>query len=462
MGAYLRLLRDRPFRLLWLGATISIFGDALTWVSLVWLTYDLGGSAVQIGLLAACYTGPVIVGGLVAGVLLDRFDRRRLLIADNLIRGLAMASVPIAATAGVLTQAQLYLVAAVYGSLYMVSLAGFPAMIPDLVAEDDLSTANAMESISYGVGGVVGPVAAGLLIGVIGAADVLGLDALTYLTFVACLVAMPRSSAAHPPSPAGERRDGGLRPAIRFLRRTPAVLAITLMFMSINIGEGMLTVLLPVFARDVLGVGAPGYGLLVSAMTLGLLVGSVVVGGLRWRWPLGRSIAAAQLCAGVAIFGLAVAPGLVASASVLFAFGLAASPLTIWAQTIRLRLIPGEMRGRVMSLLRTLMQSTPPLGGLIAGALLGAGMAGPALVLIAAVAGLPGAVGLVHPSLSRQATDRRAGRSGLDQAEDGRAASWTAEDDPDRPRDQPDDDDGEDPERHQSERQSERPSPITG
>jgi MFS family permease len=113
MGAYLRLLRDRPFALLWTGATISILGDALTWVSLVWLTLDLGGSAVQVGILAACYTGPVVVGGLVAGILLDRFDRRRLLIADNLIRGLAMATVPLAAAAGVLSQTQLYLVAAV-------------------------------------------------------------------------------------------------------------------------------------------------------------------------------------------------------------------------------------------------------------------------------------------------------------------------------------------------------------
>jgi MFS family permease len=405
MGAYLRLLRDRPFALLWTGATISILGDALTWVSLVWLTLDLGGSAVQVGILAACYTGPVVVGGLVAGILLDRFDRRRLLIADNLIRGLAMATVPLAAAAGVLSQTQLYLVAAVYGLLYMVSLAGFPAIIPDLVAEDDLSTANAMESISFGVGGVVGPVVAGLLIGVVGAANVLGLDALTYLVFVGCLLAMPRSSSATSQPPQDERRDGGLRPAIRFVRRTPAVLAITLMFMSINVGEGMLTVLLPVYARDILGVGAPGYGLLVSAMTLGLLVGSVVVGGLRWPWPLGRSIAAAQVCAGTAILGLAVAPGLVASAIVLLVFGLVASPLTIWAQTIRLRLIPGEMRGRVMSLLRTLMQSTPPLGGLLAGALLGAGLAGPALVLIAIVAGLPGAVGLVHPALSVEATE---------------------------------------------------------
>ena len=165
MDAYRRVLRDRRFALLWGGVTVSLFGDALTWVSLVWLTFELGGGPADVGILAVCYTAPVIVGGLVAGVLLDRYDRRRLLIADNTIRGLAMLSVPIAAAMGTLGQAQLDIVAAVYGLLYMISLAGFPSIIPDLVPADDLSTANALESLSFSVGGVAGPALAGLLIG---------------------------------------------------------------------------------------------------------------------------------------------------------------------------------------------------------------------------------------------------------------------------------------------------------
>jgi MFS family permease len=407
VGAYRRLLGQRSFALLWLGATISTFGDALTWVALVWLTLELGGTPVQVGILAACYTGPVVIGGLGAGILLDRYDRRRLLMVDNAIRGLAMATIPLAAALGVLTQPQLYLVAAIYGLLYMVSLAGFPAMIPDLVSDDDLSTANALESISYGVGGVVGPLLAGILIGLIGAADVLAIDALTYAGFVVCLAAIrvPRGRASGASEGSRSSSEGGLRPAIRFVRRTGPVLAITLMFMAFNIGEGMLTVLLPVFARDVLLVGAAGYGLLVSSFTLGQLAGSVIVGGIRWPWPLGRSIALAQLLAGSAVLGLAVAPGLAGSALVLLAVGLLASPLTIWAQTIRLRLIPAELRGRVMSLLRTLMQSTPPVGGLVAGGLLAAGAVSPALAAVGLVAAVPGAIGLFHPALARASTD---------------------------------------------------------
>ena len=102
---YLELLRRRDFALLWVGATASILGDGLSWVALVWLVYELGGTSTDVGLLVVCYTAPVIVGGLAAGLILDRFDKRRVLIADNTIRGVAIASVPIAAALGLLRRA---------------------------------------------------------------------------------------------------------------------------------------------------------------------------------------------------------------------------------------------------------------------------------------------------------------------------------------------------------------------
>ena len=432
MDAYRRVLRDRRFALLWSGLTISLFGDALTWVSLVWLTFELGGGPADVGILAVCYTAPVVVGGLVAGVLLDRYDRRRLLIADNTIRGLAMLSVPIAAALGTLGQVQLDLVAAVYGLLYMISLAGFPSIIPDLVPADDLGTANALESLSFSVGGVAGPALAGLLIGLIGAANNLAIDAATYFVFVACLLvlrlparalsgadaapsATPGESSAADSS-AADSSGTGLRPAIRFILRSPAILAITLMFMAVNVGEGMVVVILPVYVRDLTDAGAIGYGILVSAFTVGSLAGALVVGAIRWPWALGRSIAAAEVAAGVVVALLVIEPPLVGAAVVLVVVGICASPLTIWAQTIRMRLIPVALRGRVFALLRTLMQSTPPIGGLVAGLLLASAAAGGAVtgtaatsiaLAIAAAALLmviPGLIGLVHPALGRTAT----------------------------------------------------------
>ncbi len=394
---YLRLLRRRrDFALLWVGATLSVLGDGLTWLALVWLVFELGGSAPDVGLLVFAYTAPVVVGGLLAGLLLDRFDRRRVLIADNAVRGLAVATIPVAAALGALQPWLLYVVAIVYGFFNMISLAGIPSMLPTLVEEDELVTANAMETMTYGVGGVVGPALGGLLIAVVGAAAVLWLDALSYLVFVAALAAMRARQRPEHSAP-GSR---GLGPAFRFIVGTPAILAITLMFMAANVGEGMLLVIVPVYALDVLEAGSGAFGALVSILTGGMLVGALLVGVVHWRFRLGRSIAAFQAAAGLSILGLALEPGFLVAAAVLAVFGLLISPLTIWAQTIRMRLIPDQLRGRVFGLLRTLMQSTPPIGGIVAGSLL-TGVSIPLTVAaVAVIVTVPGLVGLVHRSLA--------------------------------------------------------------
>jgi MFS family permease len=237
---------------------------------------------------------------------------------------------------------------------------------------------------------------------------VLALDAASYLLFVGCLLAM-RPGAPAPLSGTAARgpaRTTGLRPAIRFVLGQPTILAITLMFMSFNVGEGILTVLLPTLARDILAIGADGYGLLAAAFTGGLLLGAAVVGAVRWRWPLGRSIAAAQTLGGLVLFGLLPAAGsglVLATAGVLALAGFVASPLTIWAQTIRMRLIPDELRGRVFALLRTLMQSTPPLGGVIGGTLLAGAAFEAAVVVAALLAVVPGIIALVHGSMAPSA-----------------------------------------------------------
>src|SRR5262245_36181740 len=120
------------FRRVWAGATVSATGDSASWVALVALS--LGTAHASLPILVALYTAPVAVGGLVAGWALDRFDRRRLMIGDSVLRGAAFASIPLAVLFGGLSAGQLYAVAAVYGLFKMIGLAGFPALIPSLVS----------------------------------------------------------------------------------------------------------------------------------------------------------------------------------------------------------------------------------------------------------------------------------------------------------------------------------------
>src|SRR5215471_17498974 len=123
LGAYAVVLRIPVFRRFWLGFTCSALGDAMTRVALVWYVYETTHSPQALGILLFCYAGPVVVGGLVAGLLLDRFDRRRVMLLDNLVRGAAVALIPLLAAVGALALWQVYVVAIVYGFLYMITLA---------------------------------------------------------------------------------------------------------------------------------------------------------------------------------------------------------------------------------------------------------------------------------------------------------------------------------------------------
>jgi predicted MFS family arabinose efflux permease len=414
MRRYVQLLRQRDFALLWGGATISAVGDGMSFVALLWLLIERGGTPTDIGWLAAIHTAPVIIGGFATGVILDMYDPRRVLAADNALRGLAMASVPIASALGILTTTHLFVVAAVYGLLFMTSAAGIPSLITRLIRRDDLTTANAMESLSFSLSGLIGPGVAGLLIAIVGAPFVIAIDALTYFVFVGCLLAMRQGGRGGDPVEPGEAAvetpantpaaSRGLGPAIRFIFSAPAIVAITLFYMSVNVAGGMVTVVIPLYVRDVLHAGSETFGLVLSVLTAGDLVGLLVVGAVNWRWPLGRSIAWALFTSGLVLLLWLLQPPVIPLGAILFVWGSLLSSLTPWAQTIRMRLIPPEMRGRVFALLRTSMQSTRPIGAVVAGLLLSRGEISIAIVAMAVLLTVPGFIGIWLPALGRGPT----------------------------------------------------------
>lgn len=404
MERYRRVLSNKPFARLWIGSTVSGFGDTLTWVALLWIVHDRTHSPHMVGLLAVVATTPTIVGGVLMGSALDRFERKRFLALINTVLGIAVLSVPVASSLGHVNLVHLFAVAAVFGFFKMANWAGVPSMLPSLLFEpDDLNTANAMESISYGIADVAGPSVAAALIGAFGAVWVLGVDAVTFFVFVLALLSLPKEVRA----PRAEAAKGlQLRPALLFIWRDKAILAITVMFMSANISGGMTMVFILFYATEVLHGGPRTFGLMASSLAVSEVIGAVLLGGMRWPFPLGRSIAAAQGLTGMSLLFFLMLPRLGTALVVLVISGVFSSPLTIWAQTIRMQRIPAEMRGRVFGLLRTIMQSTTPLGGAVAGFLIPHGMRKTALVM-AIVIGVPGIVGLFIRSLSPVNADGR-------------------------------------------------------
>jgi MFS family permease len=392
LSSYRQVLRLPSYRWFWLGFSGSVLGDALSRVALTWYVYEQTQSAAALGTLTLAYTGPVLIGGLAAGWLLDRFDRRRVLLVDNVVRAAAMLVIPLLHALGALALWHVYAVAAVYGLLMMVPLAGSPALVPDLVPREQLATANALETLSFTLGGVIGPPLAGLLIAWIGAPNVVLLDALSYGGFALALTRVRVPAVA--PAARGQAR-GGLRDAARLLLGHRVLLATTLMFSCFNLGFGALLVWLPLFADGVLRGGPALYGALLGCIAVGEVVSAALAGGWAGsaRLSLGTLICLAQILAGASL-ALLLVPSPAAAVVGLGLFGLFSAPLTIWAQTLRMRVIPEALRGRTFALLRTLMQGGGPLGGVLAGAAVPALGLPVVLGLAVLVVGGPGVIGL--------------------------------------------------------------------
>jgi hypothetical protein len=281
----------------------------------------------------------------------------------------------------------------------MISLAGTPALLPALVEPHLLDTANALETLSYTISGAIGPVLAGLIIARFNAPVVLLIDALSYATFALALWRVRRLDQDRPAAATEERPTVAPLAAVRFVITQPVLLATSIMFMLFNAGGGILALWLPILATRFPGQGSALYGFLLSAAAVGETVGASIGGSVKLRMPLGLRICLAQSLAGGALAILLSHPTWWLAAVSLALFGGFSAPLTIWAQTLRMRIIPDAMRGRVFALLRTMMQATGPLSSA------GAGLLFPVLGLTWLIAvstlliGLPGLMGLGSSAL---------------------------------------------------------------
>jgi MFS family permease len=356
--------------------------------------------------LGICYTAPVLLGGLAVGPLLDRFDKRMVLIADCLLRAIAVASVPLAGAVGSVPEWLPFVVAAIYGLLKMIPLAGFPASIPQLVDDADLDSANALESLSFSVAGVAGPATAGLLITQIDPANVLLIDSASFLVFALLTARVRRplrpkavTASGNPSSDPPPRP-----PSLAGLFRDRAIVATTVAFMAFNVAEGMLMVTTPWLAKNELPVGAAALGILLSATAVGEIFGATVAGRRGAGKSPVRAIGMIQLGAASAFLALLASPRQVPVGLGFFAVGLLSEPMTIWAQSLRMRRIPAALHGRAFATLRTLMQATPPVGAALVTPLLVRGQPNTAAVAMAAIAAVP-ALYLIFGDAARSPAD---------------------------------------------------------
>ena len=370
--------RQRPVNNLLLGTAVSRIGDSITLIALIWIMFERTQSAGGVALVQFAYTILIPIGGLLVGGVLDRFRVVPVMIADTFAKAAVILAVLLADLAG-FAVVPVTLVAALYlGLTWMVGGAGLPTLIAGAVEPGDHPRANLFDSLAYSFSAVAGPLIAGILISTITAPGALVAGSICSIAYGLLLFDVRNDLLSHvPPASLGAVGVHGIAEGFRLILRSPLLLSLTLMFVSLNAISTLYAVVLPVYAAQTLNVGAAGYTLLLSVNSIGAMAGTIIGRWLSPRIGVGRAIIGAIALGGLLFLPMLLVTTLAGAAVVLFVQGLVASGYGPWIQTLRMRVIPPHLRSRAFGSIRTMTNSLAPFAALAAAGILPAvGIAG--------------------------------------------------------------------------------------
>jgi len=370
------------------GQAVSLSGTWMQMAAQSWLVLTLSGSATTLGVIVALQTLPVLLLGPYGGVVADRVDKRRLMIALQSSMGVQALVLGLLTITGAVTLWEVGLLAALLGLNNAFESPARQAFMLEMVGPDTLRNAVSLNSVLVNVARVVGPALAGILIALSGEGVCFLLNAASFAAVIASLLTL--DCAAINPSVPSPRSPGQLREGLRYVAGVRD-LAVPLAMMAL---AGALAyefqVTLPVMASRALHAGPGGFGFMTAAMGLGAVLGGLVVAARGRTGLLPLTLAAAAF--GVLLLGAAAAPSLAIELVALALVGGASiSFMSTGNSTLQLTCAP-NMRGRVMSLWFVAFQGSTPIGGPIvgwviaqAGARAGLGLGAMTCLLVAAV-----------------------------------------------------------------------------
>jgi MFS family permease len=337
-SAYRPVLANPVFRRLILGFGVSYLGDGMSFVAVAWLAIELAPEATAglwVGAAVAAYTLPGVVGVLVFGRRLRRVSARRLLLADNVVRGVLLGAVPIAWLAGVLTLPLYVVLLAVSSLLHAWGSAGKYTLLAELLPDEHRLAANTLVSSLNFAGTIAGPAIAGVLVTYVSAAIVLGLDALTYVFLAVLLAPMQLPDSGH----VSVVDEAAARGGLAMLRSHPELLGLLTLTWFFNFLYGPVEVALPLHVTGDLHAPGTLLGLYWMLFGIGAVLGGLAVGALRQLrlWPVMVAI--------VVLWGLALLP---------FGFDVPT------AVTVACFTLGGAIYGPFVALSVTLMQAKSP------------------------------------------------------------------------------------------------------
>ena len=358
------LHRHRNYRLFFSGQVVSVSGTWMQNIALAWVVIELSHSPMAVGALAFCRFVPFTVFGLVAGVVADRVDNRRLVIATQTASMLLSAVLAALALTGSATLPIVYALAVLLGVAQVFDAPSRQALTYQLVGREELPNAIALNSSLFNMSRVVGPALAGIVIAAAGAGVCFVLNAISFLAVLAGLLAM-RTGDLHPVE-RGESPTliAGTREGLAYVLRSHDVTLVLVIVTVMSTVGFNFNVIVPLLASSTLHTGPGTFGVLSACFGSGALAGALVaatIGRASWRALL------VGLC-GFSGAMLALAPlhTVWACAILLFLLGGSFTLLTANANALVQLGVPGHLRGRVVGLYLFAFAGLAPVGGLVA------------------------------------------------------------------------------------------------
>jgi MFS family permease len=366
-------IRHRDFRLLLLGQTTSQLGAQVSGVAIPLLAgLTLDASPLEFGLISASGTVAFALIGLPAGAWVDRWPRRPVLVASDVVRALLLASIPVAALLGILTIAQLVVVSLLSGFARVFFDVAYQSYLPAVVGKDGLLTGNSAMETVRATGQVAGPGLGGWLVALAGAANVVLIQAVTFAVSAGSLMAIRTREPALPARTDRPRLRAEIKEGLLFVARTPLLRATAITGTAGNFSFALASAVSFLFMLDTLALSSVAIGIVLALGSL------TVIAGAAWTPRLARRFGSARIIwLSLAVTGPIALVSPLAHRGwlvVLLVIGTAAGEFgqIIYAITnvsLRQRLCPDHLLGRVNATMRFLMMGLFPLGALLGGVL---------------------------------------------------------------------------------------------
>jgi MFS family permease len=362
----LRALRHRNFQLFFAGQLVSLTGTWMQSVAQAWLVYRMTKSALLLGSVGFASQIPVFLFAPIGGITADRMNRQRLVIATQTCAMILAGILAWLTLSGRVQVWHVFVLAALLGVVNAFDIPGRQSFLVDMVGKGDLMNAIALNSSMFNGARVVGPAVAGILVARIGEGWCFAANSISYIAVIVGLLLMHVQS---PPRVSKHSPIEDIIEGFRWVNQTKIIRSLLLLIGLVSLVGMPYTVLMPVFADQILHGGARGLGILMGSTGVGALLGALTLAAKTGIKGLGRWVAITCAGLGISLFCFAFSRSFWLSALLLLPAGYSMMLQMACSNTLIQTMVPDQLRGRVMSLYSMMFMGMAPFGAFFGGAL---------------------------------------------------------------------------------------------